>query len=236
MYKFTVETKSINVTTYHVVHRTLEELLQPRQEDIDYKWYLGPAREMSLHLEFSLLNQKKGGFKLATFGTASQDHFGAGFEVCAKQTFYQKTATIDCASQGPREITQNIPHDGVTQVRNLTMEIACLVWACVLHSLVYKFVDKGITLHGVPPFRIPHMRFVKASLAIECVTSEFDEARAFLLKEVIGGDEGHFRKYLNNVSAAPVSFTNKDDEERAEFLAFSQHVQYFKTKKIGICC
>ncbi|KAI0293284.1 hypothetical protein B0F90DRAFT_1596380, partial [Multifurca ochricompacta] len=85
----------------------------------------------------------------------------------------------------------------------------------------------------VPPFQIPRMRFVEASLAIECVTSEFDGARAFLLEEVIGGDEGHFRKYLNNVLAAPVSFTNEDDEERAEFLTFSQHVQYFKTKKMA---
>ena len=75
------------------------------------------------------------------------------------------------------------------------------------------------------------MHFVKALLAIEHVTSKFDEARAFRLEEMIGGDEGHFRKYLNNVSAAPVSFTNKDDKERAEFLAFSQHVQYFKMKK-----
>jgi hypothetical protein len=205
--------KSINVTTYHVVHWTLEELLQPHQEDVDYKWYLGPACEMSLHLEFLQLNQKKGGFKLATFGTTSQDLFGAGFEICAKQTFYQKTATIDCTSQGPCEITQNIPHDGVTQVHNLTMEIACLVWAHVLLNLVYKFVDKGITLHRMPPFRIPCMCFVEALLAIEHVTSEFDDARAFLLEEVIGGDKGHFRKYLNNVSAAPISFTSKDDEE-----------------------
>lgn len=135
--------------------------------------------------------------------------------------------------RGPRKITQNIPHNSVTQVRNLTMEITCLVWAGVLLNLVYKFIDKGITSHGVPPFQIPRMRFVEASLAIERVTSEFDEARAFLLEEVIGGDEGHFRKYLNNVSDAPVSFTNKDDEERAEFLAFSQHVQYFKTKKMA---
>jgi len=77
------------------------------------------------------------------------------------------------------------------------------------------------------------MCFVEASLAIKHVTSEFDEARAFLLEEVISGDEGHFRKYLNNVSAAPVSFTSEDNEERAEFLAFSQHVQYFKTKKMA---
>ena len=80
------------------------------------------------------------------------------------------------------------------------------------------------------------MHFVEASLAIEHVTSKFDEVKAFLLEEVIGGDKGHFRKYLNNVSAAPISFTNKDNKEQAEFLTFSQHVQYFKTKKIGICC
>ncbi|KAF8224505.1 hypothetical protein L208DRAFT_1511218, partial [Tricholoma matsutake] len=106
------------------------------------------------------------------------------------------------------------------------MEIACLVWAHVLLNLMYKFVDKGITSHRVPLFWIPHMHFVEASLAIEHVTSKFDEARAFLLEEVISEDKGHFRKYLNNVSAAPISFTNKDDEKQAEFLTFSQHVQY----------
>ncbi|KAI0290095.1 hypothetical protein B0F90DRAFT_1825543 [Multifurca ochricompacta] len=179
---------------------------------------LGASLRDVIALGFLPLNQKKGGFKLATFGTASQDLFGAGFEVCAKQTFYQKTATINCASQGPCKITQNIPHDGVTQVCNLTMEIACLVWARILLNLVNKFIDKGIMLHGVPPFQIPHMHFVKASLAIEHVTSEFNEARAFLFEEVIGGDEGHFRKYLNNVSATPILVTNKDDKEQADFL------------------
>ena len=79
---------------------------------------------------------------------------------------------------------------------------------------MYKFVDKSITSHGMPPFWIPHMHFVEASLAIEHVTSKFDEVKAFLLEEVIGGDKGHFRKYLNNVSAAPISFTNKDNKEQ----------------------
>ncbi|KAF8219429.1 hypothetical protein L208DRAFT_1550580 [Tricholoma matsutake] len=70
--------------------------------------------------------------------------------------------------------------------------------------------------------------------AIECVTSKFGEARAFLSEEVISRDKGHFRKYLNNVSAVLVSFTNQDDEEQAEFLVFLQHVQYFKTKKMAL--
>ncbi|KAI9452826.1 hypothetical protein F5148DRAFT_1289442 [Russula earlei] len=227
------ETKSINVTTYLVVHCMLEELLQSHQEDFDHKQYLGPARDMTLQLDFSPSKQKKGGFKLAMFGTTSQDIFGAGFKVCAKQTFYAKKATINSTNQDPIEITQNIPHNGVTQVRNLMMEIACLSWARVLLNLVYKFVDKGIALHGLPPFPIPPMRFVEAALAVEHVTTENSEAQAFLLEEVIGGNNGHFRKYLSNASATPGFFIDKDDKERAEFLAFSQHVQYFKTKKLA---
>ena len=38
-------------------------------------------------------------------------------------------------------------------------------------------------------------------------------------------------KYLNNVSPEPLVMATKEDEEQAKFLAFSQHVQYWKTKK-----
>jgi hypothetical protein len=187
---------------------------------------------MSLCLDFSPSKQKKGGFKLATFGTTSQPIFGAGFHICAKQTFYRKTAQIKSSSGEDVEIIQNIPHDRITQVRNLTMEIACLVWGRVLLNLVYKFVDQGIASHGSPPFTIPRMRFIEAALAVEQAEKGV-EARAFLLEEVIGENEGRFRKYMNNVSATPTHFTNEDDEERAKFLAFTQHVQYFKTKKMA---
>ena len=54
----------------------------------------------------------------------------------------------------------------------------------------------------------------------------------FLIEEVIRGDEqGPFRKYLNNVSPVPLPISCGDDDERAKFLSFSQHVQYWKTKK-----
>jgi len=36
---------------------------------------------------------------------------------------------------------------------------------------------------------------------------------------------------LNNTSAVPCHFVDEDDNDRAAFLAFAQHVQYFKTKK-----
>ena len=231
---YIVETTSINVSAYPVEHRTLDELLNSHVK-FDHKQYLGPARVVSLCLDFSPSKQKKGGFKLATFGTASQPIFEAhpGFDICAKQTFYRKTAQVKSASGEDVEIIQNIPHDRITQVRNLTLEIACLVWARVLLNLVYKFVERGIALHGTPPFQIPRMRFVEAALAVEQVEKDV-EARAFLLEEVIGENEGRFRKYMNNISATPTHFANGEDEERANFLAFTQHVQYFKTKKKGI--
>lgn len=93
------------------------------------------------------------------------------------------------------------------------MEIACLVWAHILLDIVYKFVDKVIALHGVPPFPIPQMCFVEAALAVEHNISESSEAQVFLLEEVIGEVEGHFRKYVNNISAVPVSFSNTEDKE-----------------------
>jgi hypothetical protein len=213
----------------------MKDLLDLDGKRFDYKHYLGPAKDMTLRLDFSPKNQKKGGFKLAWFGTASQQVFGDTFNVCAKQTFYQKKATTDQVGQDTLaiEVTQNIPHDGVTQIRNLSMEISCLVWARVLLDLVYKFIEKGIALHGEPPFHIPQMRFVDAALAVEHNMAESTEGRVFLLEEVIGEDEGRFRKYVNNVSAVPVRFGNGEDEERALFLAFAQHVQYFKTKKLA---
>ena len=54
----------------------------------------------------------------------------------------------------------------------------------------------------------------------------------FLVEEVIAEDQqGSFRKYLNNVSPVPQVMSRKEDEDRASFLAFTQHVQYWRTKK-----
>jgi hypothetical protein len=103
------------------------------------------------------------------------------------------------------------------------MEITCLVWAQGLLQLAYSFVDGILKDRGDPPFPIPRMRFVQAALAMEQ-----DGTGVYLLEEFIGGK---FRKYLNNVSAEPLQLSTVDDQNRAEFLAFTQHVQYWKTGK-----
>ncbi|KAG6882334.1 hypothetical protein C0993_011013, partial [Termitomyces sp. T159_Od127] len=169
--------KVIHVTIYPVKHCSYHEILGLHCDD---KWCLGEAQEGTLRLDFSLDKQKKGGFKLATFGTMTTvpDIFGVP-DICAKQTFYTKSRE----GQSGRTLTQDIPHDGRRQAQNLTMEIACLVRACVLLNIVYCFIEKDIALHGPPPFSIPDMHFVEAALAIEDLTAgDGKEVRAFLLE------------------------------------------------------
>jgi len=65
---------------------------------------------------------------------------------------------------------------------------------------------------------------------IERSSSASVKKTSFLFEEVVDANvEGPFRKYINNVSPEPLLM--ETDEERAKFLAFSQHVQYWKTKK-----
>jgi hypothetical protein len=73
------------------------------------------------------------------------------------------------------------------------------------------------------------MRYVHAGLA---VSQSEDKATTFLLDEYIKSDAEHggwFVKYLNNNSAKPQSFANKDQMICAQFLSFAQHVQFWKT-------
>ncbi|KII92464.1 hypothetical protein PLICRDRAFT_103155 [Plicaturopsis crispa FD-325 SS-3] len=117
--------------------------------------------------------------------------------------------------------------DGRTvQSKKLIEEVRNLVWADGLLGLVYRFIKKKVDRgKGMPlPFTIPRMSFVRAGMAY----GPGDDV--YLVEQRI---DGHFRKYLNNDSAEPVEFVDLPDQERAEFLAFTQHVQYWKTHKMA---
>jgi len=177
-------------------------------------------------------SRRKGGFKMAYFGKSSQPLFSGDRNVCAKQSFYTKTRTVTRQDGCSVAVRQDIPYDGIKQAQDLIMEVNCLNWAHALLEMVYAFIGEWMEKRPAgkfPAIKIPQMRFVKAGLAIEQVNE--GERRCFLLKEVIPESEGSFHKYLNNTSAVPCHFTGEDDNDRAEFLAFAQHVQYFKTKK-----
>lgn len=187
----------------------------------------------TLQLDLAPSNMKKGGFKLAAFGMSMPAVFKAvdTEAVCAKRTYNAVERVVSVGGSLMRKVV-NVPHEGEKQFQHLTMEVSCLVWAQSLLDIVYDFINKEGENLMRPPFRIPQLRFVKAAIAIEQSSSASVKKATFLLEEVIDANmEGPFRKYLNNVSPEPLAMETKEDEERANFLAFSQHVQYWKTKK-----
>jgi len=190
-----------------------------------------------LQLDLSTSNLKKGVFKLAAFGTSMPGVLKVGCrgtgadseDICAKRTYIAVDRVVEVNGSLTKK-TVNVPHEAEKQFQNLTMEVSCLVWAQALLDIVYDFIKEKSD--SDLPFHVPQFRFVKAAIAIEQSSSTSVKKTTFLLEEVIDSNvEGPFRKFLNNVSPEPLVMKTKEDEERAKFLAFSQHVQYWKTKK-----
>lgn len=156
----------------------------------------------------------RGTFKIARFGHVSTPIFPtASSYVCIKQAFYEKL-------DGKLAV-----YSGAKQSEILDKEITCLVWASALLDLVYDFIK----YNGEAPLDIPKMRFVCAALAN---SKEVDGVKkSYLIEEVI---DGKFVKYINNDSPELLPMENPDQERRAKFLAFAQHVQYFKTESVFI--
>ncbi|KAF8258593.1 hypothetical protein EI94DRAFT_1707853, partial [Lactarius quietus] len=51
----------------------------------------------------------------------------------------------------------------------------------------------------------------------------------YLVEELIRSEDGPWRKYINNNSSYPRHFGDPKNRHRADFLAFCQHVQYWRT-------
>jgi hypothetical protein len=160
-----------------------------------------------------------GGFKRAAFGHSNVPIFGDSTHVCIKQCWYQ------CKASGDRLL-----YDNPTQVVKLSSEINCLRWASALMELVYDFISEATASCGTPPFEIPRMRFVKSALAV----AKNDIHDTYMIEEVIDVSvDGKFVKYIGNSSAVINKFQDKSLQDKAEFLAFCQHVQYNKTQELA---
>jgi hypothetical protein len=184
------------------------------------EFLLHPEKFPPLQVKFSYQPSSKpfqGAFKITHFGHTNIPLFGKSTQVCVKQTF---------SATGSSK--KRVVYQGQTQATNLSVELNCLGWASALMDLVYRFMKKEEPVRGFPPFEVPQMRYVQAGLAI----SKDAEGRqnAYLLEEFIDSeDPGWFVKYLNNNSAKPRKFKDEKLTIRAEFLSFSQHVQFIET-------
>jgi hypothetical protein len=237
-----VDISVFNVLAYPVERWTWDDLINKSiqqsssvNQKLEKVFYLEKVPlSTTLQLDLSPSNVKKGGFKIAAFGTSTTRLFksGTGMDVCAKQTYHVVERVTEMNGSLVTK-SMNVPHDSRKQFQGLAMEVACVVWAQALLNIVYEFVAKETENLGQPPFQVPKFRFVEMALAMERALDDGRQKNAvFLVEEVIAEDqEGQFRKYLNNVSPIPLPMTSHEDNNRGKFLAFTQHVQYWKTRK-----
>jgi len=131
------------------------------------------------------------------------------------------------------------------EVEKLFKEANLLYWAKSLLQMTYNFIDHTIARSSThPPFKVPRLRFVEAGLALAYTQAPAENTAvqsssstrmtgAYLLEERIANDRGEFTKFIHNNSCIPLLLSGEDNYDIAEFLAFTQHVQYVKTKGLA---
>jgi len=161
---------------------------------------------------------KYGAFKKALFSHLGHPVISDSTSICIKECWYT------C-----KDLRARLTYDSPTQVAKLSDEINCLRWTSALMGIVYDFIDKYIELHGKSSFAILKMHFIKNALAIVDTTH-----KTYMVEEVIDeAVDGVFVKYIGNGSMKPFEFLGEATAYRAEFLAFSQHMQYLKMKSLA---
>ncbi|KAJ7196326.1 hypothetical protein C8J57DRAFT_1644167 [Mycena rebaudengoi] len=136
---------------------------------------------------------------------------------------------------GPIKVSRYTTTD---EHRRLLDEANLLYWADALMSFTYSFIDKTLAeLPGPPPFIIPRLRFVDAAVAVSHeplsgnnIANISSIRRTYLLEEFIDTKTaGPYVKFVHNGSATPLLDEDDDLYRIAQFLCFTQHVQYQKT-------
>ncbi|KAJ7116196.1 hypothetical protein C8R43DRAFT_1154884 [Mycena crocata] len=183
-----------------------------------------------------------GTFKTAQPGYLTLVHFptdGLGIqpnEGVAVKRMYVRTAKPTERNPEGWMITRFMPAD---EFRKTIMEANVLAWAVSLMTFTYSFIHHFIANSSDPlPFDIPEVRFVHAGVALvhEHITtptagSKSTILRSYLIEEKINEAQDGFYKFINNGSAVPLQHSDASEylSVLGRFLAFTQHVQYYKS-------
>ncbi|KZO97355.1 hypothetical protein CALVIDRAFT_563142 [Calocera viscosa TUFC12733] len=98
-------------------------------------------------------------------------------------------------------------------------------------AMTYQFIDKYLAESLLEPtFVIPRLRWIAAGVAI--ATGNTGQ-KALLLEEYIEAPEHGFVKYVHNGEAVPLLDPTDTGYETAQFLCFTQHVQWEKTSALA---
>ncbi|KAI9068217.1 hypothetical protein FKP32DRAFT_1683478 [Trametes sanguinea] len=206
-------TKASIVTVRCVLRFSDIDALTRMSASISGMDYLGEAVSGRLVLDTSQETAEQGTFKRALFGTLAAD-----------DTLWP------CAGDDADPLAS-------LRAKLLMQDVQCIVWANALLELVYAYVNDmlrdeeslPVLRGGRKPSAVPQLRFVHAAFAI---TEKED--KAYLIEERIPFNQPHvWFKYINNDSGKPIPQKEKLETERALFLAFSQHVQLWKTQGLA---
>ncbi|KAI9433778.1 hypothetical protein BJY52DRAFT_1088850, partial [Lactarius psammicola] len=117
-----------------------------------------------------------------------------------------------------------------SQVKELAANALSIQWASLLLQDVYDFIASYHQSHDTTcPVIIPQFRFVTSGLAMTNVPGAAPKQKdVYLVEKLIQSDDGPWRKYINNNSSHPCYFSDKDNHRRSDFLAFCQHMQYWR--------
>ncbi|KAJ6568516.1 hypothetical protein B0H19DRAFT_1348962 [Mycena capillaripes] len=226
---------------FRITNRPLQELMAPGG-------FQGFTCDLADAARGSLVLESGKWLGISTFKTASPGYLtlmhlgtdGLGRqtnETVAVKRMYVRRAMPTEANPNGWAINRLTAPD---EYRKTLMEANLLLWADSIMDLTYSFIHHSIENSAQPPpFEIPEVRFVHAGVAVvhrqitgPVTASTSTLCRTYLIEELIDEQKDGFYKFINNSSAVPLPSMNESVSALAEFLSFTQHVQYHKTKAL----
>ncbi|KAF8199240.1 hypothetical protein K438DRAFT_1500860, partial [Mycena galopus ATCC 62051] len=116
-------------------------------------------------------------------------------------------------------------------------EANLLYWASSLMKFTYSAINRFRSKASTPPpFEIPQLRFVRAGIAVchdqvtgSNISNPSSIKRTYLVEVFIEGGPDAFVKFVHNGDTNALLDAGEELYFIAEFLCFTQHLQYFKT-------
>jgi hypothetical protein len=239
-----------SIQFFPIPKRPLSDILGDSQYHA-FRLDLGSCHAGQLSVDTSLVNMLgAGGFKTAHPGwltlfsapeATSETKLGSRprQSVAVKRPFYKNYPPG--TSKAPKKYAYG-RYVIADELPKLFREANVLYWASSLLQFSYDFIDHCISRSTEPPpFRVPRLRFVDAGLALSYAqtvpetstgnqSTKLCSPRAgFLIEELIDNNDTSFTKYIHNMDCNPMLEPEDFGYDIAEFLSFTQHIQYVKT-------
>ncbi|KAJ7191512.1 hypothetical protein GGX14DRAFT_701589 [Mycena pura] len=232
-----VQTTSERITFFSIVPKPLQDLLTASR----FQGFICDPQQAVQGVLNIVSNEYlgHGAFKTAQLGYLTLSpiaHHGLGQQ--SNEKVVSKRPYTNGEQTGSR--FQIARFDSQDEYKAILMEANVLQWSTSIFGLSDDFIQNFITHNGQPPFKILYPRFIHAGVAlvhsalpaVSSSKSTSNVARSYLVEELIDGHRDNFRKFIANRSAKPLASVLAEAElaHVAEFLSFTQHVQYWKTK------